>query len=196
MGRKCGGYRNHTDLMFRDESAGVRRKAQRSDERRHASSSSSAAASHSAASDDLLRWSQHTNEPHLVRRFSTPTGEAFALCHFYQTTLDNLSEEDPTRYIFQQFPDLYSKSSPDCALRLATGAISYAALARWVDQAAHLSRRCYVRAIEATAKAILDESQVQTDQTLYAVLLLCGYEVSSFREESTAGAAFADVPVS
>jgi hypothetical protein len=39
------------------------------------------------------------------------------------------------------------------------------------------SRKCYVRAIKALKIAIQDFNEAGTDETLYAVLLLCGYEV-------------------
>lgn len=41
-----------------------------------------------------------------------------------------------------------------------------------------VSRKRYVQSISALKAAIRDPIEVKSDETLYAVLLLCGYEVS------------------
>ena len=42
------------------------------------------------------------------------------------------------------------------------------------------SRKRYVQAISALMAALQDPVEVKSDETLYAVLLFCGYEVSLF----------------
>lgn len=108
----------------------------------------------------------------------SPSAEDAVLCHFYQTIIETLSDEDPAHYLHTQLPNLYVRSDPGSALRLATEAISYASSPRLVQDAILLSRKRYVQAIKAIEQAIQDPVEVGNDQTLYAVLLLCGYEVS------------------
>ncbi|RDL41612.1 uncharacterized protein BP5553_01591 [Venustampulla echinocandica] len=77
-----------------------------------------------------------------------------------------------------QLPALYHQSDAESALRLSTQAISYASSTKSGHKAAKISRRKYVQAIRAVEKAIRNPVEVKKDETLYAVLLLCGYEVS------------------
>jgi hypothetical protein len=104
--------------------------------------------------------------------------EDASLCYFFYTTLGQLSHGDPVRVLHSQLPNLYAKSDPSSALRFAAEAISYAASAKFIQRAAVLSRERYVQAINAVGKAIHDPIEAGNDQTLYAVLLLSGYEVS------------------
>ncbi|KAH6874444.1 hypothetical protein B0T10DRAFT_586429 [Thelonectria olida] len=105
-----------------------------------------------------------------------PSAEDAAICHFYQTIIDTLSDEDPAYYLHTQLPSLYARSDLGSALRLATEAISYAVSVKLVREATLLSRIRYVRAIQAIGKAIQDPREARNDETLYAILLLCGYE--------------------
>ncbi|KAM5357465.1 hypothetical protein ACJZ2D_016231 [Fusarium nematophilum] len=90
--------------------------------------------------------------------------------------MDNLSDRDPAHYLHTQLPNLYARSDPGSALRLATEAISYATSTKLIEGATLLSRKRYVQAIKAIGKAIQDPIEARDDQTLYAILLLCGYE--------------------
>ena len=63
-------------------------------------------------------------------------------------------------------------------MRLATQAIAYASLTKFGHNSAHKSRNKYVQAIRAVEKAIRNPIELKSDLTLYAVLLLGGYEVS------------------
>jgi hypothetical protein len=107
-----------------------------------------------------------------------PPMQDVVVCHFYHTTLETLSDKDPVRFLHSQLPNLYSRSDPGSAIRLATEAISYAASTKLMQEAALLSRKKYIQAIKAIGNAIQDPIKVENDQTLYAVLLLSGYEVS------------------
>jgi hypothetical protein len=110
----------------------------------------------------------------------SPSAEDFAICQFYHTTLQNLRQEDHARYLHMQLPALYHQSDKESALRYATQAISYASSTKFGDSVAQLSRKPYMQAIRAVRKSIRNPAEIKSDQTLYAILLLCGYEVSSF----------------
>lgn len=109
-----------------------------------------------------------------------PSKEDLPLCFFYQTTLEPLINTDHARYLHLQLPTLFSRSEAGSALHLATQAISLAAWARSRPDdrnAGHLSRLRYLQSLLAMNTAIQDPVKVKSDDTLYAVLLLSGYEV-------------------
>ncbi len=109
-----------------------------------------------------------------------PSEEDLTLCFFYQTTLESLIHADRAQYLHLQLPTLFSRSEAGSALRLATQAISLAIWARSRPddlKASQLSRKRYSQALSAMNAAIQDPVEVKSDDTLYAVLLLSGYEV-------------------
>ncbi|KAH6679957.1 hypothetical protein F5X68DRAFT_263657 [Plectosphaerella plurivora] len=105
-----------------------------------------------------------------------PTLEDDAMCYFYHTTLSNLSAEDPTRYLHSQIPYLYGSSPSGSAFRLAAEAMAYAASRDRLPRAGLLCRKRYIEAVNAIRDAIEDPEEVRDDHTVYAILLLCGYE--------------------
>jgi hypothetical protein len=115
-----------------------------------------------------------------IDRVLLPSKEDLSLCFFYQTTLESLIDADRAQYLHLQFPTLFSQSKPGSALHLATQAIS---LALWAKSrpndidARHLSRTRYSQSLSAMKAAIRDPVEVKSDETLYTVLLLSGYEV-------------------
>ena len=107
----------------------------------------------------------------------SPSVEDIVICDFYHSTLEQLSNEDDTRFLHAQLPALYSKSPLGSALRLSTQAIAFAHSMKAGHTAAEMSRERYVLAVKAVEKAIRDPVEVKADQTLYAILLLSGFEV-------------------
>jgi len=107
--------------------------------------------------------------------------DSLALGFFYTKTLENLPESDHARYLHMHLSPLYLSSRPQSALRLAVLAMSHVAYSRYGRDDCQLvrsSRKFYVQAISAVNTALRDPIEAKTDATLYAVLLLCGYEVS------------------
>ena len=173
----CSGYRDQSSIIFRDETPRTLERAQRRQPQ--------LASPHSKAASYTV--SQFPELPIWVYRNCTTwkyplslAAEDLAICHFYHSTLENLSYLDPTRELQAELPGLYAKSGPGSALRLATEAISYASSIDLVQGATELSRKCYVRAARAARSALQDLNQARSHQTLYAILLLCGYEVGFF----------------
>jgi hypothetical protein len=160
MKRACTGYRDQLDLRFRDETATVQARIRRPAKRiRTATILTSVISPHSCSS--LL-----------------PTLEDVVLSHFYHTITASLPDANHACYLHLQLPALYSQSSSRSALRLSTQAISYALAGKLDRNLSQLSKKHYGQAISAVNAAIRDPQQAKDDQTLYAVLLLCGYEVS------------------
>jgi len=109
-----------------------------------------------------------------------PSQDDLPICFFYQTTLEFLINADRALYLHRQLPTLLSRSDTKSALHLATQAISLAVWARSRPgdlRARHLARKRYWQALVAMNAAIRDKVEVKSDETLYAVLLLSGYEV-------------------
>lgn len=105
-----------------------------------------------------------------------------ALAFFYTKTLENLPTTDHAHYLHLQLSSLYTTNTHHSALHLAALAISHIVYSRDTRnniQASQISRKYYVQAIIAINAALRDPVKARSDQTLYAVLLLCGYEVSS-----------------
>lgn len=92
--------------------------------------------------------------------------------------MSTITGEDPVRGLQRYLPELYAKSVPGSALRLAAEAISFVASRAVVPTANLLCRQRYVQAVQAVGRAIRDPLMVKQDETLYAILLLSGYEVS------------------
>ncbi|KAE9363957.1 hypothetical protein N431DRAFT_550626 [Stipitochalara longipes BDJ] len=125
-----------------------------------------------------------------MSRVLLPSREDLPICFFYQTTLEPLINADRARYLHLQLPLLFSRSDPASALHLATQAISLAAWARSRPgdlRASELSRRRYSQSLAAMNAAIRDPVKVKSDDTLYAVLLLSGYETITFDSEALFG---------
>jgi len=181
MKRACSGYRNQSNLTFRDETTRTREKFQQWQSRSHGSCPRSASntafpAIHIHAArvpvwmhGDCMTWTHPLS----------PAADDLVVCHFYHTTMENLSHQDPAHRLHTELPSLYTKSDPGSALRLATEAISYAASPKLVQEATQLSRKRYIQATRAVRNALQDLPEAGDDQTLYAILLLCGYEVGS-----------------
>ncbi|KAL5319376.1 hypothetical protein ACEPPN_012427 [Leptodophora sp. 'Broadleaf-Isolate-01'] len=116
-----------------------------------------------------------------------PSKEDQRLCFFYQTTMEGLVDSDHTQYLHSQFPALMSQSRSGSALHLAAQAISYAAWGRShlddKDVALPASKR-YSQALSALATSIADPIEAKSDETLYSVLLLSGYETIAFNPEA------------
>ncbi|CCF31906.1 C6 zinc finger protein [Colletotrichum higginsianum] len=173
--KTCPGYRDQSVLLFRDETARTQVKIRRGHLRSRPPGYTLAAnAQQSPLLAGVSKWSHGASVSPFERL--SPSLDELVLCRFYHTTLDNLSHADPVRFLHSQLPDLYARSGPNSALRLATEAISYAASRTLAHEAALVSRIRYVQAIKAVGKAIRDPEELEHDQTLYATLLLSGYE--------------------
>lgn len=180
MKRHCSGYRDQQDLMFRHTDV-------KSKERHRVSgmkdSKQPPAAASSQSSHDHYQMPARDESHFLLNgsgRTLLPSKENLASCFFYQTTLEPLVDADHAQYLHLHLPSLFSQSVEDSALRLATQAISLAVWAKSRPSDIHarrLSRIRYSQSLTAMKAAIQDPVEVKSDETLYAVLLLSGYEV-------------------
>lgn len=168
--RSCTGFREPLDVMFRHTNFNLEdeSKTQRSKDK-----SSNSWPSYKVSYKST--WIQFS--PALAA-----SQDDLALGFFYTTTLENLPQEDHARYLHLQLSSLYSSSTHNSALGLAVLAISHAMYSRDRPESIQLGqcpRRFYVQAVSAINTALRHPDQASSDQILYAVLLLCGYEVST-----------------
>lgn len=160
--KRCTGYRDVDEFLFRHrnlEQKGTRRKL--------------------GVKDGKQLPIAHSKSTQMSQVL-LPFQEDLQICFFYKTTLGFLINADRALYLHLQLPMLFSRSEAGSALHLATQAISLAVWARSRPadiSARHLSRKRYWQALAAMNAAIRDNVEVKSDETLYAVLLLSGYEV-------------------
>ncbi|KAG9232228.1 C6 zinc finger protein [Amylocarpus encephaloides] len=166
--KSCTGYRDEVDIMFRVVDG--------------------------RSSDSNLSWNGRPRKveqrsPDLlpgIARSLFPSQEDKSLCYFYEYMIGTMSESDHSWYLHLQLPYLISRTRQDSALYLAAQAISQAVWAKYRGNYAHtmrVSRKRYMQSISALKAAIRDPIEVKSDENLYAVLLLCGYETITFDSE-------------
>ncbi|KAF4448230.1 hypothetical protein F53441_8337 [Fusarium austroafricanum] len=160
MGQTCPGYRDQLNLLFRDETTKTREKIKQKQ----------------FYDQKTQRRMKNAVTPFMtVHRPLLASKDTIAICNFYHSTTENLSDEDPTMYLQQQLPNLHSTSSQGSVLHLALEAVSYAASMKIMPEANHLSQNRYLKAVRVLREAIHNEKH-NSDETLYGILLLCGYE--------------------
>ncbi|PVH79815.1 C6 zinc finger protein [Cadophora sp. DSE1049] len=181
--RQCTGYRDTNDLIFRHTTPKFSKK-------KICSVANNGIARHSntdlSKSHDCPENERYL-PPRSPGRTLLPSKEDQRLFFFYQTIMENLVDSDHTRYLHSQLPTLFSRSRSGSALHLATQAISYATWKKsrspGCDEGLTIEKR-YTQALAALAEAIRDPVEATSDETLYTVLLLSGYETITFNSEA------------
>lgn len=184
MKRACTGYRDQLDLMFHHEDVKSKARPERPERRSNGAATSVWGFQ---SSHDLGGTKSRSNPQYFLCSISPsllPSEQDLALCYYYETILETVPDADHSRYLHMQLPTLFSQSKPGSALHLATQAISQAVWARSRPndaRASCISRKRYLQSLAALNAAIRDTVEVKSDQTLYAVLLLSGYEVRNLQ---------------
>lgn len=201
--RTCPGYVARFDLVLRDQTKSVRRKAQRQKasgnssrkdgailkERRasredHSGSiaaTSSTASAHPASStaDSIIIKKQSPAPGEGLPRMLNDFPEQQAICALFLDFVLLPRHPDSIRGHLEHLLPLYQAARPDSAVSLATSSvallISGNSRRRVADQ--QLSQAIFGRALLKTSTAIGDPIDSVTDATLMAVLLLGLYEV-------------------
>jgi Fungal Zn(2)-Cys(6) binuclear cluster domain len=106
---------------------------------------------------------------------------------FYCQTKSSLPKSGHAYYLHSELPYMYSRSLSTSALHLSTQAIAYAVAAKSHKSAARFAREYYAKAISAMKLTLQDTQEVMADETLYAVLLLSGYETITCTSEKLIG---------
>jgi hypothetical protein len=177
MRRDCR-YRDQDDLMFHHTNVKSNGRSRRPGSKNSKNLHSTPAFRSSQTSPRVRKQSQFLLGR--IGRELLPSKEDLPLCFFYQKTLESLIDTDRAQYLHLQLPALFSRSETGSVLNLATQAIALAIWARSRPDdlnAGYLSRMRYLQSLSAMNAAVRDPMKAKSDDTLYAVLMLSGYEV-------------------
>jgi hypothetical protein len=100
---------------------------------------------------------------------------------FYHSSMASLSAADHAYDLHLQLPSMYNRCHEDAVLVLSARAIAHASASQTSTSTAgklslERARHYYISALSALSKALQCSADAATDETFYAVLLLCGYE--------------------
>ena len=178
-GRVCPGYRKQVDLMFRDQSSNVIRKAKAAE----AKKSESPAPPSSKSSRGTTPNSEPVEDLELVSRqwdpiFSIePTLDERATCYLVFNYLIGI--QSPSRGVLDNLLLLYQTNSIDDNLLTAVKAVSYASYAHHMQstELTDVSRYQYTKAVKMTNLALQSNTDAVKDSTLMSVMILRMYEI-------------------
>lgn len=189
--RQCPGYVARFDLVLRDQTKAVRRKAQRkkvgtirlpspppsaSSEETGPFTTSWALAGPSRSSYAVME--KATSDDGIPRMFND-FPEQQAICAFFLDFVHLPRNQDSVQGHLEHLLPLYKNTTPDSPLSLATSSvalvISGSSPTKQSDQ--QLGRSIFGRALRKTSAAIRHPVESKKDETLMAVLLLGLFEV-------------------
>ena len=162
--KSCDGYRKVDELRVLDETGRTRSKCL---QRRHGR--------------------ETRLNPLMVDLMLGPMSKDAVVWYFYYSTMATLTELDHSYHIHSELPKMYTSSHAESALCLSTQAIAHAAASRAGKSTLRNARRSYGLAISALNITLQDPRQAVADETLYAVLLLCGYETITCDSDKLTG---------
>lgn len=194
-GRKCPGYRKQVDLMFRDQSSNVIRKAKAAEAKKSKSPEPqpakaspqptsvpepSVAPQPTAESDAPLTAA---DELSLVSRkwdpilSIGPTMDERATCYFVFHHL--VGVQSPSRGLLDNLLMMFQSNSVDENLLTAVKAVSYASYAHHLHntELTEVSRWQYTKAVNLTNAALRSDESAAKDSTLLSVMILGMYEI-------------------
>ena len=187
-GRTCTGYRDPTDLRFRDESQGLRIKRQRQKESQKAASTTSSQCP--AKAEDVSRSSKALTIP-----LSQVSAHALPKTTPFLFDLGTSAEEQATcfffkNYVFQDYKfqsrcdlqyllNIYSSEEIGPALSESVVSLGMAGLSHFWRASSLMGQANakYNSALQIVSSRLRNLEEAKTDQTLASVLLLGLYEV-------------------
>ncbi|MCJ1280405.1 hypothetical protein MMC21_008233 [Puttea exsequens] len=201
--RECPGYVARFDLILRDQTKAVRRKAQRkksianapttrlpspptsasSEEIGISSSVWAVAGPHQSAFSIIKRAQSDDQIPRMFNDFP----EQQAICAFFLDFVLLPRNPDSVQGHLEHLIPLYKNTTPESPLSLATSSVALAmsgnAPTRKGDQ--QLGRTIFGRALRKTSAAIRHPVDSRRDETLMAVLLLGLFEKITARDDTS-----------
>ena len=194
--RECPGYLARFDLVLRDQTIAVRRKAQRKKQQQDEGSKlplppQSASSENPTSTTWAIvnpggnpsraapkRYSSHEPVPRMFNDFP----EQQAICAFFLDFVLLPRHPDSVHGHLEHLLPLYANTGAESPLSLATSSvalmISGSSPVRRNDQ--QLGRTIFGKALQKTSAAIRNPAESKKDETLMAVLLLGLFEVRGF----------------
>lgn len=191
--RICPGYAQYFDLVFRDQTQAVQRKAELKrlkDKRSISPEGSSSTTSISSEEEIVIVSEQRIIAP---RPFVDPspslglgqTPEQVAICQFFTNFVLVPTHPDAQCGFLDCLLPLYTSTGHDSMLSLATSAVALAVAGSEPNQmlAYKLGRVLLKDALHKTSAALRDPEQSVQDETLMTVMLLGFYEVGTISSQ-------------
>lgn len=182
--RKCPGYVQYFDLVFRDQTQAVQRKAELKRLKDKRSTSPEGSSSTTSEEDIIIISEQNIGS---LRPFvdTSPslglgqTAEQVAICQFFTNLVLVPTHPDAQCGFLDCLLPLYTSTRHDSMLSLATSAVALAVAGSEPDRRLgyQLGRALLGDALLKTAAALRDPEQSVQDETLMTVMLLGFYEV-------------------
>lgn len=169
MGRTCLGYRNTTDLLFRDESARVKAKAERS----------SASDREQRAVTRITPVERRRSRSLSGSRLVLPSVHAIIQPDVEDTAVNFLLGHYILGGHFSYLPNMYSgPSAHDQTLSTIVKAVALASMSVQANrpELQVSARKLYVQAIASTNLTLQDQINATKDEVLASILLLSLYE--------------------
>ncbi|KAI9648508.1 hypothetical protein NHQ30_003143 [Ciborinia camelliae] len=199
-GRQCPGYRSQVDLIFREETKNVIKKAKVKHEKGKQKSSESVSPNSTTAystTPSLTSSLDHSPQEMVVRTSRpsqvisinylniTPSIEDKATAFFLSNYV--IGDHGPTRGHLDHLSDLYESDSIDDNLVAAVHAVGLAGYSHSA-KAPHLmnqARAQYARSLQLTNAALQSPTAVKKDSTLLAILILGIFETITGRNQTS-----------
>ena len=176
--RQCPGYVPRFDLVLRDQTASVHKRAAKLKVRnsQNKSPTTSVSSGRGSPTGILQKSSADETIPRIFNDFT----EQEAICAFFLDFVLLPRHKDSVQGHLEHLLPLYANTTPDSPLSLATSAValvlSGSSPRRRTDQ--EHARQNFSKAIRKTRSAIRSPAESKKDETLMAVLVLGLYEVS------------------
>ncbi|PQE26032.1 hypothetical protein CJF30_00000751 [Rutstroemia sp. NJR-2017a BBW] len=180
-GRQCPGYRAQVDVIFREETTTVikRAKAKHEKARQKAAPISTASSSSSSSSNSSLELAPTTPSQRISPSYLniTPSIEDRAAAFFVSNYV--IGDSGPTRGHLDQLADLYESNGIDDNLVAAVHAVGLIGYSHSVKAPELLpkAQSQYTKALRLTNAALRCPTAVKKDSTLMAILILGIYEI-------------------
>ncbi|KAF7871559.1 hypothetical protein EAF04_003666 [Stromatinia cepivora] len=199
-GRLCPGYRSQVDLIFREETKSVIKKAKVKHEKakqRNAgsippnsippySTTPSPSSSRGLSPRDVVVRNPQPSQIISINYFNiTPSIEDKATAFFLSNYV--IGDHGPTRGHLDHLSDLYESDSMDDNLVAAVHAVGLAGYSH-LAKAPHLinqARAQYARSLQLTNAALQSPTAVKKDSTLLAILILGIFETITGRNQKS-----------
>lgn len=188
--RICPGYAQYFDLVFRDQTQAVQRKAELKQLKDKRSISPEGSSSTTSEEEFVIISEQRIIAP---RPFVDPspclglgqTPEQLAICQFFTNFVLVPTHPDAQCGFLDCLLPLYTSTRHDSMLSLATSAVALAVAGSEPDRrlAYQLGRALLGDALRKTTAALRDPEQSIQDETLMTVMLLGFYEVGTISSQ-------------
>lgn len=167
VGKTCLGYRNETDLVFRDLSDDIKKKCLKAKSKKEHSSK--------ASSKVPTTTRKELDDPRLIKEPYAFSNDCAALFFFHDYVL--LETRQPSS-LFDMLPSIYQTSSPGSPLTDIITALGLVCLSntKGAPEALVSARARYVAALHSINDSIRDPGAASADETLMTVILLGLYE--------------------